>query len=313
MDPISHVLLARAMSRTSAASREVPGRTLAFALGSLAPDADILIAPFGWDRYLAVHEAGLHALVWSPLLALAVAGIVQRFAKRTDVRSLVLPAWLGIAAGHLLFDLVSGSDMRVLSPLWSARWGPHWITMADGLAIVVLIAGTIGGFWRRRLAAWATIVTLFVIVLVKAVSQQWAVQVFEHHNGPVSSHPDAVTGSLWRWTFFDRQGDRVRAWRVNAWSASIETLFTRTDAADDPIVSSTRDVTVVRRLLNLAHEPFARIETGDDGKRLVLWSDIRHCSETQCVLSFGVEIDAEGRMLRQLSRIGPLSQWRGLR
>ena len=313
MDPISHVLLARAMSRTSPVSPDVPGRSLAFALGSLAPDVDLLVAPFGWDRYLAVHEASLHSLVWSPLLALAVAGIVQQFAKRTGVRRLVAPAWLGIVAGHLLFDLVSGSDMRVLSPLWSARWGPHWLTMADGLAIVVLVAGTAGGFWRRRLAAWATIVALLALVLVKSVSQQWAMQVFERHNGPVSSHPEAVGGSLWRWTFFDRQGDRVRVWGVNAWSASVEALFTRADAAADPLVSSTRDVTVVRRLLALAHDPFARIETGADGKRLVLWSDIRYCSEAQCDLSFGVEVDGAGRMLRQLSRIGPVSQWRALR
>jgi hypothetical protein len=90
-------------------------------------------------------------------------------------------------------------------------------------------------------------------------------------------------------------------------------LFTRPDVAADPLVASTRDVPVVRRLLALAHDPFARIETVGDGKRLVLWSDIRHCSETQCDLSFGVEFDAAGRMLRQLSRIGPVSQWRALR
>jgi hypothetical protein len=311
MDPISHVLLARTMGRVTSVPRDVPGRTAALALGSLAPDVDILLAPFGWDFYLTVHEVGAHTLVASPILAVAVAAIVQRFAKGARAPELWKPAWAGVLVGHLLLDLVSGSDMRLFSPLWSWRWATHWLTMADGLVFVLLTAGTIAGFWRRELAAMATIVALLAVVGVKAWSQRWAVQAFEKTNHAVS-HPEALNGSLWRWTFFDRQDAELRVWRVDAWSGDATLLFTRTDAGGDELVRPTTSAPVVRRLLALAHQPFARTENAENGHRLVLWSDVHHCGPKTCNLSFGVEVDDVGRWQRQVVRIGPVHQWRGL-
>ena len=289
------------------------GRMAALVLGALTPDVDLLIAPFGWDRYLVVHEVAAHSLVWSPVLALAVARVAGWFAKVARRRDLWLPAWLGIVVGHLLFDLISGSDMRLFAPLSPARWGPHWLAMADPLVIAVLLTGTIAGFWRRQLAARVTLIALLALTGAKAFSQQRAAETFGKVNGTVASHPEAIGGSFQRWTFFDRNGDDVRAWRVDAWSGTTTLLFERRDASSDALVRSTTAATVVRRLLDLAHLPFARLETSADGHRLVLWSDIRYCRDDRCDLSFGVEVDDAGRLLRQVARIGPVSQWRALR
>jgi hypothetical protein len=92
MDPVSHSLLGNAFASLAPRQSIVPGRRAAFILGSIAPDVDILIAPFGWDRYLRSHEIGTHTLALSPLLVLAVGAIIGRLVPRPQRRGIFLPA-----------------------------------------------------------------------------------------------------------------------------------------------------------------------------------------------------------------------------
>src|SRR5215210_1640682 len=74
MDPFSHIVF----GRTLAAVRTPRGRGMipAVMLGALAPDADAVLMPFGWDIYLRAHEVGTHSalgcLAMAALTALAV-------------------------------------------------------------------------------------------------------------------------------------------------------------------------------------------------------------------------------------------------
>lgn len=318
MDPVSHVLLGRTLAEVTSDVPRATGSVAACVLGSLAPDIDSLLVLRGWDKYLAAHEIGTHTLTASPVVALAVALAVRLFARRTAFARLWTFAWVGVVVGHLMLDLVSGSEMRLFAPLWRERLGPHLLAMADVLAIAVLVLGAVlTRLLRRnpkgpRMAAVATLLSLALLLGVKAESKRraWAVARGWGTNGGMPlSHPEAVNGSVRYWTFFERAGQDVRAWQVNAFTGRVSLTLMRRSADSDPDAIAWQHVQVVQTFRRLAAMPFVRIERNPEG-RAVLWSDLRMCSATFCGLSFGVQLDGDGRFLRELVRIGPVEQKR---
>jgi membrane-bound metal-dependent hydrolase YbcI (DUF457 family) len=307
MDPISHALTGRLLHAADVmpAAR---GRQAAFVLGALAPDGDLAAATAGWDRYLLFHEIGTHAIALSPVVGLAAAGVVALLRRGASVRSLWLAGTAG-AVAHVVLDLVSGSDIRLFWPIWSARLGPHWLTMADLLGFAVLLGGAIASRWRPRTAAIATCAAFAALLAVKDVSQRRALAAFESGGRLLAGHPEAVNGSLWLWNVPGRAGDEVQAWRVNARTGRVQLRFARHDDAATAAAEASRVAPVVQAMLDLAHTPFARVERAG-GSQYVWWSDLRHCSAAGCAMSFGVELDASHRVVRQLIRIGPVEQAR---
>jgi hypothetical protein len=96
----------------------------------------------------------------------------------------------------------------------------------------------------------------------------------------------------------------------DACTGEIGRLFTWPQATGD-VVEASKRAPVVRALLTVADVPFARTERQNDHV-LVLWSDLRHCTEETCHVSFGVELDDAMRGRRQVVRVGPLGQWRNI-
>lgn len=321
MDPVSHALLGRTLGFADRGERLTRGVTVACVLGALAPDLDILVAPLGWDVYLRVHESWTHTLAASPFIALAVAAAVRVFARKASFATLWRAAWLSVVVGHLGFDLVSGSDIRILLPFSSVRLGPHLFAMGDLLAGPVVLAGTVLVALRRRLGVTARAVSVGVLVALAVVSglklrsQQIAVAVAQRTlaRDPQSSfvsRPYAINGSLSSWWFYQRAGSEVRAWRVNARTGQTELAFSRRSADTDRAVIASTSAPVVQTLLSLATVPFARIEHDSRGTA-VLWSDLRYCDADTCGLSFGVRLDAVGRPVSQIVRVGSYEKDRG--
>jgi hypothetical protein len=285
-------------------------------LGALAPDADAVFVASGWDRYLLVHEAGLHTLAASPVVAFAVALAIRGFVRGARVGRLWWAAWPSVVFGHVLFDLVTGSDMRLFAPLDQRRIGPHLLAMADVLAIVVLIAATVWSRWRPRAAAWWAIAALLVFISLKALTQRQAVAAFqrlEDHDGanPSIVSVEAVNGSVFEWFVNQRSQSTVRAWRVDAWSGERTLRFERHIDGDAWALSGRIDIPVVLNFRRVARVPFPRIEAAG-GRRVLLWSDVRDCDFASCVISVGAEIDGESRPTIQIVRIGPFEQRRPL-
>ena len=309
MDVLSHGLLGRLFARVDVEGWFGPGRMAAFVLGALAPDIDLICVVAGWDRYLAVHEVGTHTLAATPLVAAAVALTVRAFNRRARLGRLWVAAGLSVLVGHLVLDLVSGSDMRLLVPLSRTRFGPHWLAMADLLAIGLLVGGTVWSRWRPRLAAGTTIAALALLVAVKAQSQAMATVAFDAAAGASSSsvpavHPEPVNGSLVAWTFYERRDRWLRAWRVDARVDGRSLQFEREIDVEAEQVAAGVEVPAIATFLGLAHLPFPRLEDVD-GRRALFWSDLRDCDESRCVMSFGAEIDREGRAVSEIIRIGP--------
>ena len=66
MDPVSHASFGRTLvaalgTHQASSDRPVRGTVVAAVLGALSPDIDSIVMPFGWDRYLRVHETATHS------------------------------------------------------------------------------------------------------------------------------------------------------------------------------------------------------------------------------------------------------------
>ena len=293
MDPVSHCLVGRAFGCLDTERRLGRGSSAAFVLGSIAPDADSVLAAFRWDMYLRVHEVGTHTLIMSPLVATAVAAVLTLTIRRAVFSRLLIAAWIGVVVGHIGFDLVSGSDIRTLVPFWSDRVGLHLLAMGDLSALAIIVVGTLLTFWKRRAAAIGTLVALAVLLGVKAVSYVVASDVYRttvvaHSELPVvQTKPESVSGSLWAWRFYDQLGDQMRGWRVNARSGDVSLDFVHRWPDSSEMVNRSYDVPVVRNFLTLATLPFPRVESSPRGQA-VHWSDLKFCRRSGCAVSFGV-------------------------
>lgn len=315
MDPVSHCLLGRTVACLDRHNRLGRGRTAAAVLGAIAPDVDMLWAWRGWDVYLVHHEAGTHSLIWSPVVAAGVACVVRVFVHGASWMRLWLAAWIGVVIAHLALDLVSGSDMRVFAPLSSLRLGPHWFAMADLLLVATIVAGTVLSRWWRTAAAVLTLVVIVALCGVKWYSQREATQAVARAEAGSGiawtiGTPEAVNGSIGRWRFYGQAGRARRGWQVDAWIGQVTTLFTRQSADPGLVPPAALQAPVVEHFGDLPGISLVTIEPAP--RRLVLWSHLQDCSASACGMSFGVEVDAEGRLVRQVIRLGPWEMRRPL-
>jgi hypothetical protein len=304
LDPVSHALLGRALNCLDSRRRFGPGAATACVLGSLAPDIDIVLVTRGWDVYLHYHAIGTHTIAAAPLLAAATAALVRGCVRGSRYASLFVAALVGVIVGHVLFDLVSGSNMRLFAPLSFRVFGPHLLTMADAAAIAVLLVGTLMSVWRRTAGGVLVVVGLVALLVVKAASLQVASRLFERAAAPFDTvgRPEAMNGSLVRWRYYDRAGEVVRAWTVDSWRRQASIAFTRQVSAD-PDLALAGNVGAIRRFFGFAEVPFGRVDRMD-GERRILWSDLRDCDAERCGMSFGAVLDERGTPLSELIQIG---------
>jgi membrane-bound metal-dependent hydrolase YbcI (DUF457 family) len=314
VDPVSHLLFGRTIAFTTPRRQSLTGVTAALVLGSILPDVDAVLVPRGFDLYLRAHAAGTHSAAGTVVQAIVLALVLHVIVKGSRILPLFVASWVGIL-GHVFWDLADGSDIRVLEPFSDAVFGWHLVAMGEPIVLMILAAAVFVA-WRWPVHAPTTaavaLVLLGVLLAVKKTTQDWARTTYA---ASVGAHDPRATeiapdfGRLFSWTFYDRVDDRVRGWHVNGRSGDVAPTFEYRDAETAPMVTSSRRLPVVETFLPLSKIPFARMED-DDGRRLVLWSDVTSCSARGCDVSFGGAFDINGVPLYQLIRIGGFTQQR---
>jgi membrane-bound metal-dependent hydrolase YbcI (DUF457 family) len=292
------------------------GMTAALVLGSMLPDADAALAPLRFDLYLRAHASGTHSLVGAMVETCVLAVVLHTLVRGSRLLTLLIASWVGVI-GHIFWDLADGSDMNVLRPFSDAPFGWHLVAMGDPIVLGILaVAALFAWRWRRCAPpiAIAALVMLGLLVAVKTASQQWArarydEAVMTEARGAVEVAPEI--GRLFDWTIYDRVGNRVRAWRVDARNGSVVLAFERHDALDFLVVWMSCFLLAFCAFLDSSKIPFVRVEY-EGAQRLVLWSDIRNCSAIDCDLSFGGVFDAAMAPLYQVIQIGGFRQRRPL-
>ena len=317
MDPVSHVAFGRALALLNGPrdARVVHrGRLAAAALGAIAPDADLVLAPFGWDRYLVAHESLTHSIAGSLVCALLAALIVRLAGRQSAGFSrLLAAAWIGTLFGHVALDLVSGGAVRPFWPLSDARVSLPLVAMADPLLATPLWVFLLASVcWRchARSLALGTVVTVLLILGVKGISLSSATRlVASRVTGDGLAAFDATWGSWVRWSAFDRSGDEVRSWQVNAWRREVSQQHGRSGPRSAPVVVASRALDTVRDFEAVFDLGFPRI-VHDGPRTTVLWSDVRVCGRERCALWFGGTFDAQLRPIEQIVLVGSVRQTR---
>lgn len=327
MDPLTHIVLGRAL--VAAADTDGPaarGVAAAAILGALAPDIDICVALFGWDRYLRVHEVGTHSLVGALAMAVFTAAGV-RFAMgpvgrgtrprhRIGARDALLAAAAAGAMSHLALDLVSGARIRAGWPLVQQRVSLPLVAMADPWLIGICVAGLLA-LWpgRRRLrpVARAIVVAAAVFLAFKGALLHRALRM-----SPLTTTLPAVEaqwGSLTNWSIFERTPTSVRAWAVSSRDRPAVLWLSEPLGPDTPLVKASRSFATVRNFLDVHAFSFPVERRAADGRTEVLWSDLRYCwrendGSTRCGVWAGGIFGADGRGLMQVVKIGAVVQTR---
>ena len=316
MDPLSHAALGRTLGTLLPEDRGRPAGVAAATLGALSPDLDAVFMPFGWDRYLVVHEIGTHTIVGTFACAVMVGVAVWSFWRKAPALS-VLPgrhgsgrsqeavagesvvaagrhrapdvSWLGIAAAawtgaasHVLLDLLSSARIRVFWPFADRQVSLPAVAMADPWLAAILIAGAVA-IWirhshRRRLAVVALACAL-AFLLAKGMLASRAVAAYsaaQQNEQHGTAIVQAVWASLREWYVFDRTGSGLAAWRASAAPARAELVLEWPSSPDTPAITRSRRLPVVTNFLRAHHLAFA-VSIPQEGGELVLWSDIRFC------------------------------------
>src|SRR5262245_59274465 len=141
MDPLSHAAYGVTLVRTLRSDpargvRSARAAVLAATLGALSPDIDAVVMPFGWDRYLRVHEIGTHSIVGAIVCGLITGALVWIFKGRAseDRRReySILAAYASVAAlSHVLLDLLSSARLKPGWPFIDTVVSLPIVAMAD--------------------------------------------------------------------------------------------------------------------------------------------------------------------------------------
>jgi membrane-bound metal-dependent hydrolase YbcI (DUF457 family) len=333
MDPVSHVAFGRTLvALTPAAAAARPGIVAAAILGALSPDVDAIVMPFGWDRYLVVHEIGTHSITGTLACALAVAALlraVRRSGTNPSFGASVFAAWLG-AASHVLLDLLSSARLRPGWPLVDTAVSLPAAAMADpwmlGLCVFGPIAIRMAPPDRKRRAAASALAALALFLVVKAGLGALAFTAYAEATAAGAPARSRIVEAEWAsidtWLVSDRTDTSVRRWRTRA-GGEAKQVLTRVLPPETATVAASRGLSTVRNFSRAHDLAFHTISETRDGMVLVLWSDIRFCREPEppidpalvidgiaCGLWFGGEFDASGRPVREIVRIGTLKQSR---
>jgi membrane-bound metal-dependent hydrolase YbcI (DUF457 family) len=344
VDAVSHLIFGRALAAIAPRPAHAPGTaapatrglTAATVIASIVPDADAVLMPFGWDRYLLWHQRGTHALIGTIADAIVFAVLLRVLLevwKGRDARHasasfthLALAAWLG-CLGHIALDSISGGTIRLFAPFSTTPYGVPWMAMADPLIAVPLAIFLIASWrWPRpeRVArfAWLTLIVLAVLVGAKEVSRRAAIAAYARASVGQPDIQSPAIESAWasftRWFAFDRTSapERLRVFEVDAWRGTVRPLFSRDvppAPASNNLIRASEQLETVRHLHALFDLTFVEIRPhgADTGLVDVLWSDIRFCWPTDCALWFGGTFEAStGALREQVVLVGSMRQTR---
>lgn len=123
---------------------------LGCALASELPDLDNLLpAENSVVHALQAHRGLSHALVFTPVIALAATAVARLVFRSARTGPVLRYSLLSVNLAHLLADLWTGWGTRVLLPFSDRRWTLDWTMVVDPWVTLPLLGGALWA-WRRR-------------------------------------------------------------------------------------------------------------------------------------------------------------------
>jgi len=324
MDPLTHVVIGRAVVAAGGDGRRSRAIGAAAILGALSPDIDSVIAFSGWDRYVRAHQFGTHSILGTMTMAAVTAVVVERsanaLARRPDEPRAkasaerfptIFGAALAGALSHIALDLISGARIAILWPLLSRRVSLPLVAMADPWLVVISILWLLM-LWPARIevrrASQVVVSATVIFLCFKAAMLGVALRHVEVA-ADGGRAVEARWGSLTDWFVFERSHDEVRMRSIASRGPAVFVLA-RPLGADTPLVQASRSLEDVRNFLAVHEFAFPAETKEDDGRVSVMWSDLRYCWSTGCGVWVGGTFDVTGRAIAQEIRVGSVVQRR---
>jgi inner membrane protein len=148
---------------------------LGCALAAELPDLDNLLpAENSVVHALQAHRGLSHALVFTPVIALAATAVARLFFRSARTGPVFLYSLLSVNLAHLLADLWTGWGTRVLLPFSDRRWTLDWTMVVDPWVTLPLLGGALWA-WRRR-AVWRRALSVGLALSVAYLGARIALQ-----------------------------------------------------------------------------------------------------------------------------------------
>lgn len=345
MDPASHATFAVTLVEALGARAErdgtiVRGAVMAAVLGALSPDIDAAVMLFGWDRYLRVHEVWTHTVVGASVCGLLTGALVWLFVRR---RYWTLALCASIAANsHVLLDLLSSARLKPGWPLIDTVVSLPVVAMADPWMLTLCVIGAFSVRFARDSGRGAAIALGLIAAFVAAKGTLGYVAVgryremTRHIGAPVIARViEAEWATMTRWRVSDATATQLRVWTTSA-AQPPRLVLSHPRTRESELVTRSRSFSTVANFLAVHELTFPTVvhDSPPDTSRTtpsihdslpdtnraatIFWSDIRFCwkpdrpgTPLACGLWFGGEIGADGRLGREIVKIGSFTQIRG--
>lgn len=162
MDTVTHGLIGALGSRAGFSQKIGRVATIAFVIGAVFPDIDIVVSIFGPEFSLRYHRGITHSVIAAPFFALILGAIIYRFSSYKNLRVLVLMVALGIYS-HIFFDLITSYGTVIFDPLSIKRYSWNLVFILDPFITLPLILGLVL-CWKKK--EWAVRISLAVFVFI---------------------------------------------------------------------------------------------------------------------------------------------------
>lgn len=162
MDTVTHGLVGVLASKSGFSQRVGKIATIAFIIGAVFPDIDIVVSIFGPEFSLRHHRGITHSIIAAPFFAILIGALIYRFSSFKNLRVLALMVALGIYS-HIFFDLITSYGTVIFDPLSMKRYSWNLVFILDPFITLPLILGLVL-CWKKK--EWAVKVSLVVFVFI---------------------------------------------------------------------------------------------------------------------------------------------------
>lgn len=139
MDPVTHAVIGAAISKISGNAVSVADpATVAVVIGSVFPDADILMQKWGDYAYLKNHRGASHSFLGIISSSLLIGAALSAVYHSADFFHLFLWALLGCCS-HTFFDIFNSYGAQLLWPFKTKKFSLSLLLSFDPIFIGTLI------------------------------------------------------------------------------------------------------------------------------------------------------------------------------
>jgi inner membrane protein len=312
LDNLCHTLTGWALARAGldrAAAGDARGRvvaaTILLVVASNFPDADLVIAWLGPERYILWHRGLTHAVLGLAIFPPALAFLAAAIAPSLGFPRALLLAEIG-AITHILMDIPTAWGTLALFPWSHARVALNWVFIVDPILWLLPLGGIALGFRKARRGrsrpARLGLALSVAYVLGAGGLHEWARERFRDRLtadggkvGDVQVYPRPL--APWRWLAVGWRGDSLEIAELQGLPARVTDARAEANGLGDATVQNALMTRAGQSFLWWAGAPEARVVLRDSTRAVVRLTDRRFAMRAGDPFEMEIVLDSSGAYL----------------